>query len=340
MKQGSSNPRPANREAAAPPRRHWRDWLLLAGLLAVIIAGLAGLAAATGWEETMAQLARLGPGQIGILLVLSLVNYGLRGGRWHAFTRALGLGTSLRLDMLHFVAGFAMLVTPARVGELVRMRWIGRETGWSFSRTAPLVLVDRAADLAAFGLLLAGALAFSALGRTAALPVAVLALAVAWAITRPEFLSGLAKYLHRLIGRGARFFVRLRGASRTLAAFRAPRLLAVALGLGIVGWLAEGIALHLLLVWMGADVSLPRAVAIFTFATLAGGLTGVPGGLGGAEATMIALLTLDGVPPDAAIAATAVIRATTLWFGIGLGLLLFPVAERASKVAAHALETR
>ena len=28
-----------------------------------------------------------------------------------------------------FVGGFAMTVTPARVGELVRMRWLARESG-------------------------------------------------------------------------------------------------------------------------------------------------------------------------------------------------------------------
>lgn len=53
---------------------------------------------------------------------------------------------------------------------------------------------------------------------------------------------------------------------------------------------------------------------------------------------MIALLTLDGVYPDAAIAATAVIRVTTLWFAILLGLAVFPQAEAKSRKAADALE--
>ena len=46
--------------------------------------------------------------------------------------------------MRHFFGGFAMSVTPGRVGELIRMRWMRRETGRSFERTAPLVLADRA----------------------------------------------------------------------------------------------------------------------------------------------------------------------------------------------------
>ncbi len=91
---------------------------------------------------------------------------------------------------------------------------------------------------------------------------------------------------------------------------------------------------------MGADIGLWKAVAIFVFATLAGGLTGAPGGVGGAEAAMIALLTLDGVPLDAAVAATAIIRLTTLWFALLLGLAIFPFAERISLKGRHALENR
>jgi uncharacterized membrane protein YbhN (UPF0104 family) len=46
---------------------------------------------------------------------------------------------------------------------------------------------------------------------------------------------------------------------------------------------------------------------------------------------MIALLTLEGVPLAVSVPATAIIRLTTLWFAIALGLIAFPVAERANR---------
>ena len=103
----------------------------------------------------------------------------------------------------------------------------------------------------------------------------------------------------------------------------------------MIGWLAEGYAFYLLMGWLGADITFWRAVAIFTFATLAGGLTGAPGGVGGAEAAMVALLSLDGIPLDVSVPATAIIRVTTLWFAILIGLAVFPVAERISLKATH-----
>ncbi len=334
-----SSTEPLSRARIAP-RHRLRDTLVLAGLFALVLAGLAALAAATGWEETLAQIARLHFWQFGVLLALSLVNYLGRGLRWHLFARHLGLDLRLGASLRHFLGGFAMSVTPGRLGELVRMRWIGRETGWRFARTAPLMLVDRASDLAAMGILLGAALAFSASGIAFGLPVTLLALAGAVIATRPALLAGLADLGHRLTGRFARLFASLRRAARSLKAFSSPGVMGLAGLLGLAGWFAEGYAFHLLLMWMGADIGVAKAVAIFIFSGLAGGLTGAPGGVGGAEAAMVALLSLEGVPLEASIPATAIIRVTTLWFAIAIGFAIFPIAEKLSLRHAHAVENR
>ncbi len=319
-----------NVPSSPPARRRLRDRLFVLGLLALVGAGLIGLASATGWEETWAQLSRLSLIQIGGLLALSLVNYLLRSWRWHMLAGRLGLPTAFLQNMRHYLGGFAMSVTPGRVGELVRMRWLRRETGWAVERTAPLVLMDRAGDLAAMAMILGLAVSLAAGGIAGALPVTLLALGAAVVITRPRLLSAVITLSYRATGRFKRLFGRARGAARLLQRFsHGPTMLAV-LGLGLIGWMAEGYAFHLLLVWLGADIGLWKAVAIFVFSTLAGGLTGAPGGLGGAEAAMVALLSLDGVPLEVSVPATAVIRLTTLWFAIAIGLAVFPFAERKS----------
>lgn len=330
---------PSNQLPPAPgTRRRWREYGLLIGLLGFVLVGLLGLAAATGWEETIAQMTKLGWSQVAALLALSLVNYGLRGYRWHIFARRLGLNTGFVQNMGHFLGGFAMLVTPGRLGEFVRMRWLRRETGWPIEKTAPLLLVDRASDLAAMGMILAISLAMSAKGIAGALPVTLLALTGAFISTRPRLLAAVADIGYRIVGRWPRIFARIRTAARSLNRFSSPTLMATAAGIGAVGWFAEAVAFYFLLVWMGADIGLAAAAAIFIFSTLAGGLTGAPGGIGGAEAAMIALLTLEGVPLEISLPATAIIRLTTLWFAIAIGLIVFPIAERHSKKVRDALE--
>lgn len=327
-----------NASAARDTSRRRRDILLLAGLFGLMLAGLIGLAMATGWAETKTQIAKLSLVQFSLLLVLSLVNYGFRAIRWHIFARRLGLNTGIVQNFRHFLGGFAMSVTPGRVGELVRMRWLRRETGWAFEKTAPLVLVDRASDLTAMAAILGISIALSTSGIGGAIPITILALVTALIVTRPRLLAALAEAGYRFIGRWPRLFARIRRAARSLSAFSNPALITLATAIGAVGWFAEAYAFHLLLVWMGSDIGLSKAVAIFIFSALAGGLTGAPGGIGGAEAAMIALLSIEGVPLETSVPATAIIRITTLWFAIAIGLAVFPVAERYSMKVRNALE--
>lgn len=313
--------------------RPWRDRAVLYGLLALFAVGLAGLISATGWEATWAELRKLTALQIAALLALSMINYLIRGARWHLLARRLGLRLALRHSVLHFVGGFAMTITPGRIGELVRLRWITRMSGWPVERVTPLPLADRAFDMAAMGCVLGLGVFLSNAGGIGAAPVALLAVATAILVTRPTLLVKLVEALFALLRRFPRPFARMRQAARAMGLFSPLAVSGPALILSAIGWIAEGVALFLLLQWMGADVSLATATTIFLFSTLAGGLTGAPGGLGGAEAAMMVLLTMQGVELSQALAATTVIRITTLWYAIGLGMLAFPFAETLSRKA-------
>jgi len=302
-------------------------------LLGLFVLGMIAVIAATGWEETLRHLARVGWGQFGILLVLSLVNYLARGMRWRIYTRALTIPTGLLQDFRHYLGGFALTITPGRIGELIRLRWINLDTGTPLEKVAPLVLVDRAADLVSVALVLALATALTAGGLAGALPVVVIAIAVAIFATQPRLLAWGITRGWKMFGRLPRLFGGLRRAARQLHVFAKANIILPALLLGGLGWFAEGYAFYLLLDWLGAEISLWMAVAIFLFAMLGGGATGLPGGLGGAEAALIGLLALQGVPLEISLPATAIIRLTTLWFAILIGIGVFPFNERFAKRA-------
>ncbi len=327
-----SSPRPLQEPLSQNSPK--RDLWVLLGLMALFLFGFVGLAATIGWEETWMQLQKLSGIQIIGLLALSLINYIFRGLRWHLFSTRLGLNLKLRENVVHFMGGFAMTITPGRIGELVRLRWISRLTGWPFERILPLPFIDRAFDIAAMGIVLAVGVVLSQTGTTGAIPVAMLAMLAALIVTRPALIEALVKSIWKLVGKWPRRFVGLRKAARSMSVFSTPKVAIPALLLSIVGWTAEGYALYLLLTWMGADVTFAAATVIFLFSTLAGGLTGAPGGVGGAEAAMLILLAAQNVPLEIAVPAMAVIRITTLWFAILIGLLMFPVAETLSKKKA------
>jgi uncharacterized protein (TIRG00374 family) len=100
-----------------------------------------------------------------------------------------------------------------------------------------------------------------------------------------------------------------------------PALLAGATGLSLIAWASEAWAFYLITHWMGLDISPAFAVFIYATSMLAGALSFMPGGLGGAEAVMVGLLVWKGVIGADAIAATILIRVATLWFAVAIGCL-------------------
>lgn len=319
-----------------PQYSKWAKILAPLLLLVLFIAGLAGLALATGWEETIEHLSKLQFSQVLILLGLSLVNYVFRAVRWHILAHQTKAAITLRQSFLHFVGGFALTITPGRLGELIRLRWMQRVTGSRLERLAPVPLGDRAFDLAAMGLVLGGALMLINDRPYGSGAVAALAIGSAIIATRPTLLIKIVECLWSRVKRWPRIFSRLRQAARSVDGFSKFNVAAPSMVLGMIGWIAEGVALYLLITWMGAEISIAAAVVIFMFSSLAGGLTGAPGGIGGAEASMILLLSLQGIPAAVSVPATAVIRLVSLWFAIVLGIAVFPIAERDSRKAMPA----
>ena len=300
-------------------------------LLGLLIVALIVILLFSDWQETLAQLRKITPAQITVLLSLALVNYLARGIRWRIYTGALQLNTGLLQDFRHYFGGFAFTATPGRVGELIRMNWISREKGVPFDKSLPLILGDRAADLVATGVLLALSLVLSTADITGGLPVAVSAIIMAIVVTSPALFHWVITRSWRTVGQAPRLFAKFRRAAKQLGVFAAPRIAVPAFLLGAIGWFAQGYAFYMLIIWFGADLGIWTATAIFLFSMMAGGATGTPGGVGGAEAIMVGLLTIQGVPLEISIPATAIIRATTLWFAVLIGLGVLPWAEKTAR---------
>lgn len=317
-------------EVVAPVRRV--EWAV-ATTIFLFAALMAGAAAFAGGDKVWESLSRLQWPLVASVFGLSLVNYALRALRWHFYSRHLGMRVRLGRSALYYVAGFALTTTPGKVGEVLRLWLMERCEGEPYERTLPLLVADRLTDLGAMALLLlAGLTVVSGQSWMVAVGVAVLGLLGLFA-ARPG-LAALAVTLgFRMVGRWPRLFGKARRAARLTGDLFSPGMLAGAMVLATLGWLAECVGFYLVLQALGADVSVLTATFIFTAAMLVGGATLVPGGLGGTEATMLGLLAVAGVGMEIAVPATMVCRVATLWFAVGLGLAVMPAALRVAKAS-------
>lgn len=295
----------------------FRRWVVVAIAVGALLF-LAGSVWA-GIDQVGAALATFHwPWMVPVLL-LTLVNYGLRFFKWHYLLGRLGVSMPLVENLWNFAAGLAMVISPGKAGELLKPYVVRARTGAPMARTIPALVAERLTDGIAM-LILAGLSVTTYAGDKihyltvpAALVVGGLAV-----LSSTRLSTTLLHLLGRLplLGRVAHKLEEMYLAMRTCLA-PLPFLLTVVAS--IVAWGAECVGYWMVFRGLGVGASLDVSVFLYAFATVAGGA--MPGGLGVAEGALAggAVALIPGLEQGAAVAAALLIRVATLWFGVLLG---------------------
>ena len=307
----------------SPPPLAYHRYIRSATIVAALaMVGYLGLVAVSDRALLLDGLGRLHLLQWLALFGLSLFNYAARFGRWHLYLATLGARVTWQQDLQIYIAGFALTVSPGKAGEVVRSVYL-REKGVPWSQSLAVLTLERVLDLVAMLMLAALALQVFADYAWAALLVVVSAAAGLFAATRPAVIGWLQQQLPATgrIGTVARGTVAILDHARSLLV---PGRLLSGLALGVIAWGAEALGFWLLLDWLGVALEPWHAMGIYAVGMLAGALSFLPGGVGGAEAAMVALVLAGGATMSTAVLATVICRAVTLWFAvvIGIGSLL------------------
>jgi uncharacterized protein (TIRG00374 family) len=299
------------------------------GLVGRVVLGVAaGVAVYIGFT-IWADAARVGAALrqfrwslAALACLLAATNYLVRYLRWEYYLRVLDVRVAPRDSVLVFLAGFALTVTPGKLGEAVKALLLRESHGIPAARTAPIVIAERVTDLLALLLLaLVGVFTFD-VDRRFLVAGAVLVVSGVLVIS----VDALAEVAIAFAGRtpGVRRFApklgEFRGSAATLLR---PAPLVIATAMSTVSWMLECLAFWAVVHgFPGASVPLRAATFIYASMTVAGALSFLPGGLGVTEAGMLALLVRfgTGLTRGSAAAATFVTRACTLWFAVAIGL--------------------
>jgi len=262
-----------------------------------------------------------------LVLALTLFNYTLRFFKWHYYLGQIGVRNyPLHRSARLFVAGFPLAVTPGKVGEALKGVWLNRECSVPVAAGVAVVVAERISDgLAVLALSSLGVIAYPQFWPAFAAVLAFLLAIVAVSQVRSlaEWFFSLGERLPVL----GRLTPPLRDFYEGSFMLFKPSSTLVAVGLGTISWLGEGLGFYLILVGLGVPPSwqtLSIAVFVLAFSTVVGAVSTLPGGLGAAEASIagMLILLLD-LGSDTAAAATLLIRFATLWFGVSLGLLVW-----------------
>jgi glycosyltransferase 2 family protein len=330
---------PSARVAVGSVDRRATTGRLTRGIVVVGLVAVAVLALVVAWGDAPAVLGALGrfpPLLVVPVVLLTVWNYVLRWLRWNYYLRVLGVsGVDRASSALVFLSGFAMGLTPGKSGELTKSYWLREIAGAEqapLARTAPIVFAERLVDGIAMLLLATSGLITFRFGGLALLVVAALAAVAVGLIQARPLVHWILRALEARprARRAAELIETAYDSARELLTWRR---LVLAVGVGMLSWGGECLALYVILLGLGAQPSL-ELLNQSTFALAAGSLVGsaslLPGGIGAAEGTVAAVLDLVARQPrDVAAAATLLIRVCTLWFGVALGAVsLVALARR------------
>lgn len=291
-------------------------WLVL--IFAIIVYVILGIYADFG--NLLSALESFDWRYVILLLALTTLSYLIRFVRWNFFLKGVGVNLNLKDNLFIYLSGLSMTITPAKAGEVWKGWLIKDINGDSLSKTVPVVISDRLTDMLALVI-------FSLLGilyykQGAYVIITILILFGGFIIAvRTEAVSNI------LIGilekRAGKYSKDVKSMHITFKETLTPKKLIITTGLGLIAWFMECMALYLTVIGFGDHIGIIVSTFTFSFASLAGALSLIPGGLGVAEATLSGLLQFFGLTATISIGAAIIIRFSTLWYGTFLGIVVY-----------------
>lgn len=295
--------------------------------LLMIILLLAAISFSQPGRDSFQAIKTLSAGNWAIILGLSLLNYALRFWRWQGYLSHLGHAVPVLANVRAYLAGFAFTTTPGKLGEGLRCLYL-QVYGVSHSHSLAAFFTERCMDLLAMIVLATSIFLYFDDYQIVIVIPALLVTGILLLIRHGHanrLMDAVTQRLHP--GRLHHVTHKLGHFLQHAQALFSSRLLLMGLATSLLAWGAEGAGFWYICHSLDIPLSLTLGIGIYALAVLAGVISFVPGGLGGTEAVMIALLMVGGASADNALAATLVCRVATLWFAVIIGVLAWSGLE-------------
>ncbi|MBI3817779.1 MAG: flippase-like domain-containing protein [Planctomycetes bacterium] len=337
------------------PRKYQRGIAFSVVLTAAIYLGL--IVYNGGVEKLASALERFPWWGVPIGCALAAGNWFIRFFKWERYRKLLGVRITLAQSVLIYLSGFALSVTPGKMGEAYKSLLIKRIDGSPISRTAPIVIAERLTDLLGLVILmgasgiatimggqrLSGAPEGPDYGRyigTAALGTLILCIVFLGVV----FCDPLVMFIIKIMGRVGWLkklddkLVSFHDATKKLLS---PSQLLFPTLISVASWSCEAYACYFIANQFSADkpglddvpgaaVTLPLCFFAYSFSMIAGNILFLlPAGVGVTEGLLGWLLDhIAGLIQASSISCTLLLRACTLWFAVLVGLISTTLFER------------
>ncbi|GAB4276933.1 MAG: lysylphosphatidylglycerol synthase transmembrane domain-containing protein [Candidatus Rifleibacteriota bacterium] len=305
-------------------------WLFL-----VSVAAITAIALFSDLHKVFDLLRTFELTMLPLIIAAVLFNYLLRFAKWCYFLRLIKVKVPFWQNLWVFFSAFTMVLSPGKIGELVKSFLLSKRFEIPVAKTAPVVMAERLTDLLGLMVLCSiGFTRFSFGGKTLAVVFGLLFFAVI-ALSSDKFWRAVEKFIagFRRLEKLKRPVLMIKDSTNDLLGLKS---LIIATSLSTLSWAGEGFALFLIFRSMNVDVPSLLLLAIFahSFSSIVGALSFLPGGLLVTEGTMGMFFVYASIPDAQALSATFLIRAVTLWFAVIVGTLVFFIGRKPGDLEA------
>ena len=240
---------------------------------------------------------------------------------WHLLLKKNGINIPFRKNIVIWLSGSALSLTPGQIGELIKSQLIKTLYDIPRTKTAPVVLVEKFYSLT--GAIIAGIIGIIILGMDFNLvlfSIAILSIIFLLIYYRPVLQYGLKRITK------FKFFSKysdnITDSYEILRNSTGSGISSICIALAICYWIIISLSVYVTLLAFGIEgASFLKTISIYTSSVIIGVITFIPGGLGITEGSLVGLFTLEGINVSIALILSVVIRLTTLWYSVSIGFI-------------------
>jgi uncharacterized protein (TIRG00374 family) len=317
--------------------KHGKIWLIIFLTVAVYLA----LLIYADFGNVLEAIRNIPSAIIFIVFLLTMVNNLVRFIRWNYFLRQANIQIKIRDNLIVFFSGLSMTLTPGKIGELWKCWFIREINGEELCKTVPIVIVDRLTDVLGLVILCMVGIfdyfnqSFYLIAFAILIPVGLFI-----AVKSDTVSNWIISFLEKRTGK---YSANIRTLHNTFKTMLKPASITTISIFSAFGWFFECLGMYIVVLAFREQISLTAASFVYSFASLAGGLSFIPGGLGITEGSISGLLQISGFAPATAVGIAIVVRIGTMWFAAILGLVTYLIFARKTsrkiKQPAQALKT-
>lgn len=255
------------------------------------------------------------------------MNYFARFLKWDFYLSIVQVEIKKIDSLSTFMSGLIMSVTPAKLGEVLKSVLVKEITGVPISKTAPIILAERITDfLSLLIIAITGAYLFDYGGRVTII-IAVFIIFLIFVISNKKIALPVINFAEK-IPFIKKYIHNIHSAYESSYQLLKPKPLLQMTLFSLVAWGFECMGYYIILLNFNVNFGILWAFFSYSFSTIIGAISMLPGGLGLTEGSLTFLLIEKKVAADVAVATTFIIRVVTLWFAVLVGIISLTLYQK------------